>query len=122
MWEPVDRHVPDGPLARGTLSALLWVLGVGGLLAIVGSPVVGGLFLAPFVLLAFVFAGQLAWSAYRGGRTPARSDHDPETSVEAQADAPLAVLRGRYAHGEIDHGEFERRVDRLLETEDPRPR
>lgn len=31
---------------------------------------------------------------------------------------PLAVLRDRYARDEISEAEFERKVDRLLETED----
>ncbi|WP_281194693.1 SHOCT domain-containing protein [Halorubrum sp. F4] len=30
---------------------------------------------------------------------------------------PVAALRNRYATGEIDEAEFERRLDRLLETE-----
>lgn len=30
---------------------------------------------------------------------------------------PLEELRERYARGEIDHDEFERRVERLVETE-----
>jgi uncharacterized membrane protein len=32
---------------------------------------------------------------------------------------PLAVLRDRYARGEIDDEEFERRLEALLETETP---
>ncbi len=34
-----------------------------------------------------------------------------------QAEDALTVLRGRYARGEIDQDEFERRLDDLLETE-----
>lgn len=44
----------------------------------------------------------------RGRRDRGRSDG---------ADAALAELRDRYAHGEIDDAEFEARVERLLETE-----
>jgi len=36
----------------------------------------------------------------------------------ASADHPVAALRERYATGEIDEAEFERRLDRLLATED----
>jgi uncharacterized membrane protein len=45
-----------------------------------------------------------------------RSDEDGRRPDET-ADA-LATLRDRYARGEIDEEEFERRVDRLLRTED----
>ncbi|RXK47291.1 SHOCT domain-containing protein [Halorientalis pallida] len=38
-------------------------------------------------------------------------------TTEAEDDA-LAALRRRYAEGEIDDVEFERRLERLLETED----
>lgn len=38
-------------------------------------------------------------------------------SDEETAEDPLKTLRERYAAGEIDHAEFERRLDRLLETE-----
>ncbi|WP_096394839.1 SHOCT domain-containing protein [Halorubrum trapanicum] len=37
---------------------------------------------------------------------------------EGTADRPVAALRERYASGEIDEAEFERRLDRLLATED----
>jgi uncharacterized membrane protein len=46
-------------------------------------------------------------------RRPGRS----EGSRDAETDDALAELRARYAAGEIDDVEFERRVERLLETE-----
>jgi uncharacterized membrane protein len=42
---------------------------------------------------------------------------DGESASAADGD-PLATLRERYATGEIDEAEFERRLDRLLETEE----
>ncbi|SNR31422.1 SHOCT domain-containing protein [Halorubrum vacuolatum] len=38
--------------------------------------------------------------------------------TEAAEKDPVATLRRRYATGEIDEREFERRLDRLLETEE----
>jgi len=42
------------------------------------------------------------------------ADADEGTTAE---DDPLTVLRDRYARGEIDRDEFERRLDDLLETD-----
>ncbi|TKX75840.1 SHOCT domain-containing protein [Halorubrum sp. GN11_10-6_MGM] len=39
-------------------------------------------------------------------------------SASATAERPVAALRDRYANGEIDEAEFERKLDRLLATED----
>ena len=38
--------------------------------------------------------------------------------ASATAERPVAELRERYASGEIDEAEFERKLDRLLATED----
>ncbi|WP_123622679.1 SHOCT domain-containing protein [Halorubrum sp. CSM-61] len=40
-----------------------------------------------------------------------------EESASATNEDPLATLRERYATGEIGEAEFERKLDRLLETE-----
>ena len=48
-----------------------------------------------------------------------RRERDGTTDADVtdeRADA-LAVLRGRYARGELDEAEFEHRLERLLETE-----
>ena len=43
---------------------------------------------------------------------------DEDDAASATAERPVAALRDRYASGEIDEAEFERKLDRLLETED----
>ncbi|WP_434521460.1 SHOCT domain-containing protein [Halorubrum sp. AS12] len=40
------------------------------------------------------------------------------TAAAASAERPVAALRERYATGEIDEAEFERKLDHLLATED----
>ena len=41
----------------------------------------------------------------------------PEAAPEGEAEDALALLRERYARGELDEDEFERLVDGLLDTE-----
>ncbi|ELZ48697.1 hypothetical protein C464_06723 [Halorubrum coriense DSM 10284] len=56
-----------------------------------------------------------------GEAFPLVASDDGETGEppdSAAADRPIAALRDRYASGEIDEAEFERRLDRLLATED----
>ncbi|ELY42943.1 SHOCT domain-containing protein [Natronorubrum tibetense] len=64
-----------------------------------------------FVLPAAVQLAQ--W--YETQSSSATHDSQPHTNNEQQR--PLETLRERYASGEIDEEEFERRVTRLLETE-----
>jgi uncharacterized membrane protein len=46
------------------------------------------------------------------------SDAGRDTATEDASESPLDRLKRRYADGEIDEAEFERRLERLLETED----
>lgn len=80
---------------------------------------------APWLLALAMLFGAVYW--WRTGRNPvsatvdaARGERDPNASREPRADGeddPLAVLRARYARGEITEEEFERRLERLLATE-----
>lgn len=83
---------------------------------------------APWLLALAMLLGAGYW--WQTGQNPVsatldavRSDGEPATSreprtgAEPAGDDPLAVLRDRYARGEITEEEFERRLDRLLATE-----
>jgi len=85
--------------------------------------VVGLEFLVPttFVLGFFIVVPLVA---LLGDSLPiVESGSKQDASVESvrseqSADDPIDELRARYARGELDDAEFERRLERLLETED----
>ena len=78
--------------------------------------------LAVMAIVALVMMGLARLAMKRGGHTPrcgpgsARHVGIEPPATDAGTD-PLVTLRDRYAHGEIDVEEFERRVDGLLRTE-----
>jgi uncharacterized membrane protein len=78
------------------LSALTAVLSLGALPAVV--TIVGWFLVAPVLAILTYY-------------------EDDENDESAAADDPVATLRERYARGELTEAEFERRLDRLLETE-----
>ncbi|WP_210424889.1 SHOCT domain-containing protein [Halorussus halobius] len=67
---------------------------------------------------AFVVAGQLTRGLARQARAapPIEGYDDPRTDTETET--AIDALRRRYAVGELNHDEFQRRLDRLLETEE----
>ena len=90
------------------LTALFAVIIPGPLEALIPATFITGFFLLlPLVLVL-------------GEDFPLVASDEPDASTEigASTDNPIAALRERYASGEIDEAEFERRLDRLLATED----
>ncbi|RZH69138.1 SHOCT domain-containing protein [Natrinema altunense] len=107
-----------------TLGLLLTLsLGICTLFLVASDFVLGGLF--EFLGLATVVVGWfiLAPAYYFHTRTEAREtesadgrDSTGRASESESADA-MAILRRRYAAGELSEAEFEQKVERLLETD-----
>lgn len=74
-------------------------------------------FLVPATFIAgFFLLLPLVWLL--GDDFPLVKPAGADDSAAMTAENPVAALRERYASGEIDDAEFERRLDRLLQTED----
>ncbi|WP_144922020.1 SHOCT domain-containing protein [Halorubrum salsamenti] len=85
------------------------------LFAVLLPEVLGALIPATFILGFFVL---IPLVALLGEDFPlVESETADGESASATEDDPLATLRERYATGEIGEEEFERKLDRLLETE-----
>ncbi|SEO43967.1 Uncharacterized membrane protein [Halogranum amylolyticum] len=105
-----DDETPLQELVAGVVVALVFLVGFG--LLAVGYP---WFWVAFPVGFAGVLPAALALTKLyeRSQRT---NDADDVGVPDERADA-LATLRARYARGELDEAEFERRLERLLETE-----
>ncbi|RLM72480.1 SHOCT domain-containing protein [Halorubrum sp. Atlit-26R] len=91
--------------------------GLTALLAVLLPPALGPLIPAVFITGYFIL---IPLAVVLGEQFPLVASDEPDaaTGSGATADNPIAALRERYASGEIDEAEFERKLDRLLATED----
>ena len=98
---------PLESVVAGAVTALTFLVGFGLLFAGV-----------PYFWVAFPvgFAGVLPMAVGVVRLYQRRQDSDSRPASED--DDALATLRNRYARGELTEAEFERQVERLLETED----
>ena len=101
-----DDETPLQSVAAGAVTFL--TLGVGFGLMALGNP---------FFWVAFPvgFGGALPLAVALVRRR--REERTNRPTDDADRSDALAELRSRYARGDIDEAEFERRVERLLETE-----
>lgn len=99
--------------SRSRLMGIIAVLtfGLTSLTAVLGGgPLVPAIFVTGFFLL-------LPLVALLGDDFPLVESSDEQPQPAPRQD-PVETLRDRYARGEIDQAEFERRLDYLVETED----
>jgi uncharacterized membrane protein len=105
-----DEDSPLQQVVGGLVTALT-------LLAAFGSLALGVEGWWIFFIVGFAGVMPLAVGVTRLYESRQASESASSTGPAGADEAALAALRRRYAEGEIDETEFERRVERLLETE-----
>ena len=108
------------PLLFGLLFSFSGTTMMGGGMMLFGGPMVVGWLL----FLALVLGGGYLLLSGRETGTEKTAGTDRTQSARGRSreetdDEALATLRDRYARGELDEAEFERKVEALLETETP---
>jgi|AntRauTorcE11898_2_1112593.scaffolds.fasta_scaffold01410_5 uncharacterized membrane protein len=124
MNEHTDEDADgDGESLLESLPAIIAVatLGIGATTAILGlGEVTGIVFVVGWLLLTPLSAilGELSFvQNLVSSSTRERESSNASAGADAEADAALAELKRRYARGDIDEVEFERRTALLLENE-----
>ncbi|MGQ3413526.1 SHOCT domain-containing protein [Natrinema sp. LN54] len=125
-----DRHHDDGPWARfrenatGIASLLVTGLWLGGLLADQSwwLPVLVVGYAAVVPVVAILFGDEddrREWVGDAADTDESVTKSDAETAAEPASDTrdALETLRERYAAGEVTDEQFERKLERLLDTE-----
>ena len=119
--DAIERHAPRSAAGRVFGAALLSLLGVPGAIYSMWGFAAGDSFIAAPLLVVSLSLCYLGVAFARSVIRQAEGTNGPRSDIgEDGIDAadPLSILRTRYADGEIDDAEFERRLERLLETED----
>lgn len=132
--ELIEHYTPDGVLGRGlfgfVVASLSASVGMIGIALLFSAGVLGALF--GLVVGSVSIAGMLValtalWPVYLSLigniESPKRygigsAAHSVEFEADADADGtdPAAILKRRYAAGELTREEFERRLDNVMDT------
>ena len=120
MYQLVHRFAPTSARLRAVLAALLSTVAV---LGAAGTTIAGSIAAATFAVLVTVATAAVAVALGYGLVNQAEAapeEANPAwqpSTTESEADAdPIATLQQRYAEGELTDEEFERRMERLLDS------
>jgi uncharacterized membrane protein len=112
---PLDRARED---VTGIVSLL--VLGAGLVALFAGVEVFWVVWVVGFAVVVPIVAILAGEDDDRDGQqTPGGTRADETTAADVDTEAALATLRERYARGDLSEAQFERKLERLLETETP---
>ncbi|TKX41596.1 SHOCT domain-containing protein [Halorubrum sp. SD690R] len=125
MYELVHRYAPQSPAGRTATAIIGSLLGVPafvlGLIGLSGNVAAGLLFLLVSTVILGI-SGQLTLGVVRQANAAPASSPQDDQQIDDANETPIETLRRRYAEGEIDDEAFERRLDQLIETEEPEQR
>ncbi|ELZ52369.1 hypothetical protein C465_01914 [Halorubrum distributum JCM 9100] len=125
MYELVHRYAPQSPAGRTAIAIIGGLLGVPafvlGLIGLSGNVAAGLLFLLVSTVILGI-SGQLTLGVVRQANAAPASSPQDDQQIDDANETPIETLRRRYAEGEIDDEAFERRLDQLIETEEPEQR
>ncbi|RLM63373.1 SHOCT domain-containing protein [Halorubrum sp. Atlit-26R] len=125
MYELVHRYAPQSPAGRTAIAIIGGLLGVPafvlGLIGLSGNVAAGLLFLLVSTVILGI-SGQLTLGVVRQANAAPVSSPQDDQQIDDANETPIETLRRRYAEGEIDDEAFERRLDQLIETEEPEQR
>ena len=125
MYELVHRYAPQSPAGRTAIAIIGCLLGVPafvlGLIGLSGNVAAGLLFLLVSTVILGI-SGQLTLGVVRQANAAPASSPQDDQQIDDANETPIETLRRRYAEGEIDDEAFERRLDQLIETEEPEQR
>lgn len=124
MYGLSHRYMPDSPDSQASTAIVAsligfpsMVVGIIGLDPTNGSVTTGWGFLFSLIgVVTLVIAGYLALNVVRQSNAASAADHRDEAGLDGTTAPPIETLRRRYAEGELNDDEFQRRLDRLLET------